>query len=148
MDKGFCYNCGTQIIPRVIAGASPRGVIVDDPAPAALPSPLRPPAPLPLDDAERKALPILTFLCEYFPDAIVELTRLCVQGNIQHNPELAPTDIKWAREKSADQLDTAFRHLFERKLGIIKDADGQYHSIKAAWRNLAQAQLDIEADRK
>lgn len=104
--------------------------------------------PLPLADAERKALPVLTFLCEYFPDAIVELTRLCVAGNIQHNPELAPTDIKWSREKSADQLNTAFRHLFERKCGVIKDTDGQFHAIKAMWRCGAQAQLDIEESRK
>jgi hypothetical protein len=139
IQEGYCYNCDTQLIPRVIANAG------DSTSPQIIKMPA---APLPQDDAERKALPILTFLCGYFPDAIVELTRLCVQGNIQHNPELAPTDIKWAREKSADQLNTAFRHIFERKLGIIKDADGQYHSIKAAWRNLAQAQLDIEADRK
>ena len=105
-------------------------------------------SPLPMADAERKALPILTFLCEYFPDAIVELTKLCVQGNIQHNKELAPTDIKWAREKSADQLNTAFRHIFERKCGVVKDTDGQYHAIKAMWRCGAQAQLDIEASRK
>jgi hypothetical protein len=105
-------------------------------------------SPLPLTDKERKALPVLTFLCEYFPDAIVELTKLCVAGNIQHNPELAPTDIKWAREKSADQLNTAFRHIFERKCGIVKDTDGQFHAIKAMWRCGAQAQLDIEESRK
>jgi hypothetical protein len=105
------------------------------------------PSPLPVGDRERKALPILTFLCEYFPDVIVALTELCVQGNIQHNPELAPTDIKWSREKSADQLNTAFRHIFERKLGIKFDADGKLHALKGAWRCMAQAQLDIEAAR-
>jgi hypothetical protein len=104
-------------------------------------------SPLPVSDAERKALPILTFLCEYFPDAVVALTALCVQGNIQHNPHLAPTDIKWAREKSKDQLNTAFRHIFERKLGLLVDTDGQLHAIKGAWRCLAQGQLDIEAMR-
>ena len=89
---------------------------------------------LPLDDASRKALPIFTFLTEYFPDVVVELTKLCVAGNIQHNKDLAPADIKWAREKSADQLNTAFRHIFERKCGVVKDTDGQYHAIKAMWR--------------
>lgn len=103
---------------------------------------------LPVTDAERKALPILTFLTEYFPDAVIELTKLCVAGNIQHNPELAPTDIKWARAKSADQLNTAFRHIFDRKRGVLKDTDGCFHSVKAAWRMMAQSQLDIEESRK
>src|SRR6266853_6986431 len=103
---------------------------------------------LPTDDKARKALPILTFLTEYFPDVIVELTKLCVQGNIQHNPELAPTDIKWAREKSTDQMNTAFRHMFDRKRGVHFDSDGQRHIIKSVWRNMAQAQLDIEAARQ
>lgn len=102
---------------------------------------------LPTTDAERKALPIFTFLVEYFPDVIVELTKLCVQGNIQHNPELKPTDIKWAREKSTDQMNTAFRHMMDRGRGIHFDSDGVRHIIKSVWRNMAQAQLDIEAFR-
>jgi hypothetical protein len=103
---------------------------------------------LPTDDKLRKALPIFTFLVEYFPDVIVELTKLCVQGNIQHNPELAPTDIKWAREKSTDQLNTAFRHMFDRGRGLHFDSDGVRHIIKSVWRNMAQAQLDIEEHRR
>ena len=118
---------------------------------------------LPLKDAERKALPIFTFLTQYFPDVIVELTKLCVAGNIQHedrdmitaqhrniqhNPELPPADIKWAREKSTDQLNTAFRHAFDRGTGTHYDADGQPHLIKAIWRYMAQRQLDIEEERK
>jgi len=102
---------------------------------------------LPTDDKLRKALPILTFLVEYFPDVIIELTQLCVAGNIQHNPELAPTDIKWAREKSKDQLNTAFRHLFDRARGVHYDADKIAHLTKTAWRSMAQRQLDIEAER-
>lgn len=102
---------------------------------------------LPLEDKERKMLPILTFLAEYFPDVIVELTQLCVKGNIQHNPELNPADIKWAREKSTDQLNTAFRHLFDRATGTHYDKDGAAHLIKTIWRAAAQRQLDIEAER-
>jgi len=103
---------------------------------------------LPTEDAARKALPILTFLTEYFPDVIVELTQLCVAGNIQHNPELAPSDIKWARGKSKDQLNTAFRHLWDRARGVHFDADGQPHLVKTIWRAMAQRQLDIEESRK
>ena len=102
---------------------------------------------LPLDDASRKALPIFTFLTEYFPDVVVELTKLCVAGNIQHNKDLAPADIKWVREKSKDQLNTAFRHLWDRALGVHYDADGIAHLTKTVWRSMAQRQLDIEAER-
>lgn len=101
---------------------------------------------LPIDDKERKMLPILTFLTEYFPDAILAMVRVCVAGNIQHNPELAPADIKWARGKSADQLNTAFRHLWDHKVGLAKDSDGQYHLAKAMWRIGAALQLQIERD--
>jgi hypothetical protein len=101
---------------------------------------------LPTDDKARKALPIFTFLTTYFPDAIVELVQICVQGNVQHNPERAPEDIVWARGKSMNQLDTAFRHMWDHKLGTPVDSDGRYHLGKAAWRNLAALQLQIEAD--
>ncbi len=100
--------------------------------------------PLPLEDKERKALPIFKWLTEYFPDAIVECVKLSVAGNIQHNPELKPEDITWAREKSTQQMDTAFRHMWDHKAGIIWDKDGCYHLAKAAWRILAELQLTIE----
>jgi hypothetical protein len=131
--NGFCCDCQTQVykpIPQAILRQEPEHI-----------------SPLPADDAARKALPILTFLCEYFPDVVVALTQLCVQGNVQHNAHLDPTDIKWARGKSKDQLNTAFRHIFERKLGIKRDSDGQLHAVKGAWRCMAQAQLDIEEER-
>lgn len=103
--------------------------------------------PLPTDNAARKALPIFTWLTKYFPDAIIELVKVSVAGNIQHNPELDPTDIRWARGKSMNQLDTAFRHLWDHAMGETKDTDGQYHLAKTAWRALAALQLQIEADR-
>lgn len=102
---------------------------------------------LPTDDKSRKALPILTFLTEYFPDAVLEMVKVSVAGNIQHNPELAPEDIKWARGKSMDQLNTAFRHMWDHKTGTVRDSDGQYHLAKTAWRVLAELQLTIERDR-
>jgi Domain of unknown function (DUF5664) len=102
---------------------------------------------LPTTDKERKALPIFTFLTKYFPDAIVAMVNVSVQGNIQHNPELAPADIKWARGKSTDQLNTAMRHMWDHGTGTTRDSDGQYHLAKAAWRILAQLQLTIEDER-
>src|SRR4029077_18281904 len=74
---------------------------------------------LPTDNATRKALPILTFLAEHFPDAIEDLRVLSVISNEQHNPG---ERIHWAREKSPDQLNTAFRHLFDRARGTHMDS--------------------------
>lgn len=100
-------------------------------------------AGLPTEDALRKALPILTYLTEYFPDATLAEVAVSVAGNDQHNPG---QPLHWAREKSKDQLNTAFRHLWDHKMGITKDTDGQYHLAKAIWRLKAELQLTIEAE--
>lgn len=99
--------------------------------------------PLPTSDKERKALPLLTYLTEYFPDATLAELGVSVAGNLQHNPG---EPLHWAREKSKDQLNTAFRHLWDHKTGTTKDTDGQYHLAKAIWRLKAELQLLIEAD--
>jgi hypothetical protein len=101
---------------------------------------------LPTEDKARKSLPIFTFLTEYFPDAIIEMVNVCVAGNIQYNKDRAPADIVWDRSKSTNQLDTAFRHLWDHKRGTVKDADQMYHLAKTAWRVLAELQLQIERD--
>ena len=99
--------------------------------------------PLPTKDAERKALPLWTFLTEFFPDAIIELVRVAQAGNEQHSPG---EPLHWARGKSMDQLNTAARHLWDHSTGAVKDTDGMYHLAKAAWRVLAELQLRIEKD--
>jgi hypothetical protein len=100
--------------------------------------------PLPADAAERKMYPILRFLTKYFPDAILAMVRVSVAGNKQHNPELAPQDIQWARGKSPDQLEAAMRHLWDHQTLGPFDTDGERHLAKAMWRIGAQLQLDIE----
>lgn len=100
---------------------------------------------LPTADAERKAIPILTYLTEYFPDATLAEVGVAVAGNDQHNPGMP---LHWAREKSKDQLNTAFRHLWDHKMGTPKDTDGQWHLAKAIWRLKAELQLAIEAERR
>jgi hypothetical protein len=100
---------------------------------------------LPTDDKARKAMPILTYLTEYFPDATLAEVAVSVAGNEQHNPG---EPLHWAREKSKDQLNTAFRHMWDHKRGTVKDIDGQYHLAKAIWRLKAELQLQIEADRR
>ena len=98
---------------------------------------------LPHDAKARKAIPLYTFLTQYFPDAIAELVKVSVAGNAQHTPG---QPLHWARGKSTDQMDAAMRHLFDHGSGIRFGADGQRTLAQAAWRLMAQLQLDIEAE--
>ncbi len=99
---------------------------------------------LPTTDAERKALPIFSYVFTYFPDALLAEVGVAVAGNNQHNPG---QPLHWAREKSKDQMNTAMRHIWDYGTGTKKDTDGQWHLAKAIWRLKAQLQLDIEAER-
>jgi hypothetical protein len=83
-------------------------------------------------------------LLKYFPDALMEISRVSYVGNEQHNPG---EPLHWDREKSMDQEDCIVRHLKDRIKNKF-DADGERHMAKAAWRSLAALQLEIEEDRK
>lgn len=100
---------------------------------------------LPTDYQARKDLPLWDFMFKYFPDAWLAVVKVAVAGNNQHNPG---EPLHWAREKSTDQLNTAFRHQFDYGTGTKVDVDGCHHLAKAVWRLMAQLQLDIEAERK
>jgi hypothetical protein len=102
---------------------------------------------LPKDYNARKALPLFDFLTKYFPLAVVELTKVAVAGNEQHNPG---EPLHWARGKSMDQLNTAMRHMFDHGMGNVYDETSPtvgptMHLAKAAWRLLAEVQLLCEA---
>lgn len=106
---------------------------------------------LPKGYAERKALPLYDFLTKYFPLALVEVTKIAVAGNAQHNPG---EPLHWARGKSMDQLNTAMRHIFDHGMGNVYDTEPPeveakigrtMHLAKAAWRLLAEIQLLCEA---
>jgi hypothetical protein len=86
----------------------------------------------------RKAIPIVTGVLDYFPDAIAAVAEVSRVGNEQHNPG---EPMHWARGKSMDQADCIGRHLIDR--GKL-DSDGLRHSAKVAWRALALLQLEIE----
>jgi hypothetical protein len=100
----------------------------------------------------RKAIPLFDFLTKYFPLAIVEVTKIAVAGNAQHNPG---EPLHWARGKSMDQLNTAMRHIFDHGMGTVYDTEPAeveaaiggktMHLAKAAWRLLAEIQLLCEA---
>lgn len=107
-----------------------------------VPSRIGPTRPqLPADPAARKTYPVMTGLLRYFPDACAEVAHLSFVANEQHNPG---ESLHWDRAKSMDQEDTLVRHLMEAG---TRDADGQRHSTKVAWRALAALQLEIEAER-
>jgi hypothetical protein len=90
------------------------------------------------DAAERKALPIVEGVLDYFPLALLEVAKVSKAGNDQHNPG---QPLHWARGKSFDHANCIGRHLLER--GTF-DTDGLRHSAKLAWRALALLQKEIE----
>ena len=96
---------------------------------------------LPTDAKERKTIPIVTGVLDYFPLALVEIARVSKAGNDQHNPG---KPLHWAKEKSTDHADSLVRHLLER--GTL-DGDGQRHSAKVAWRALALLQTELENEK-
>ena len=97
---------------------------------------------LPADAAGRKKCPVASGVLDYFPDALIAVSRVSFEGNEQHNPG---QPLHWARDKSQDQDDTIARHFLQR--GTL-DNDGQRHSAKLAWRALALLQLEIEGEKK
>lgn len=93
---------------------------------------------LPSDPKDRKGLPIVTGVLDYFPLALAEVAKVSVIGNNQHNPG---QPLHWAKEKSTDHADCIGRHLVQR--GTI-DTDGARHSAKLAWRALANLEIELE----
>lgn len=93
---------------------------------------------LPTDAQERKNIPIFSGLLKYFPLAQLGKALLSKRGNDQHNPG---EPLHWAREKSSDHPDCSIRHMMDT--GLV-DNDGFPHSLKAAWRADANAELDME----
>lgn len=92
---------------------------------------------MPTDAKERKDLPIFSgFLC-YFPDAIIEVTKVSVSGNEQHNPGKS---LRWDRSKSSDELDSLARHLLGAAY-VDTPLDAQIDEAAArSWRSLADLQ--------
>lgn len=89
----------------------------------------------------RKHTPVFSGVLAYFPDAIKEIARLSFVGNEQHNPG---QPMHWARAKSSDHKDACVRHLID-SISETFDSDGQRHATKAAWRALANLQIELES---
>ncbi len=95
---------------------------------------------LPEDSQERKGIPFVTGLLDYFPAALAEVARVSKFGNDKHNPG---EPLHWSREKSSDHVDCIGRHLVDRG---TRDGDGVRHSAQLAWRALALLQEELEAE--
>ncbi len=91
--------------------------------------------------SDRKAMPVFSGVLKYFPDALLEVSKVSKAGNDQHNPG---SPLFWDRTKSQDELDALTRHLLSA--GTL-DTDGQRHSSKVAWRALANLQKELEASK-
>jgi hypothetical protein len=87
---------------------------------------------------ERKMMPVISGVLDYFPDAIAAVAYVSYLGNQKHNPGQA---LHWARGKSDDHIDCLGRHLLNRD-GV--DQDGIMESAEMVWRALAVLQLQIE----
>src|ERR1700677_4613470 len=110
----------------------------------------------PSDDKGRKMLPVFSMITRHFPKAVRDIPKVCVANNVRYNPGRDPADINWARDKSPDQLGSAFRHLFERAAdnhvfepvsAEVEKATGitsVYVLAEAAWRVCAALELEIE----
>jgi hypothetical protein len=96
---------------------------------------------LPLDAKERKDIPVVTGVFDYFPDALCEVAKVSLAGNRQH--QLGPP-LRWDKSISANHADAIGRHLIDR--GTV-DTDGMLHSAKLAWRALAILQLELEEEK-
>lgn len=97
---------------------------------------------LPTNPDERKSLPIWSGVLAYFPDALLEVSRVSKIGNDQHNPG---EPLRWSREKSTDHMDCVIRHMIDDMSNPV-DSDGGRHLAKAVWRLLARLQLNIEQE--
>ena len=95
-----------------------------------------------MNSYQRKKRPVYTGVIKYFPDALMEVSRVSVAGNEQHHPD---KPLHWDRDKSTDDYDALARHLIDA--GKI-DCDGISHTAKVAWRALACLQKELENERQ
>ncbi len=91
---------------------------------------------LPTDDEERKQIRIYDGFIKYFPNAIVEVTKVSCEGSDQHH---ADKPVHWDREKSKEELNSLMRHLLE-----AAETDDVKDWARVAWRAMANLQKRAE----
>jgi hypothetical protein len=93
----------------------------------------------------RESKPLYDYMFGYFPDAFLAEVAVSWEGNKQHNPG---QPMHWARGKSTDHPNKAFRHIWDHATGTKRDTDGTWHLAKAIWRLKAWLQEEIEKEKK
>jgi hypothetical protein len=93
------------------------------------------------DATDRKQIPVVTGLLDYFPLALAEVAKCSKAGNDQHHPG---EPLHWDKSKSTDHIDCIGRHLIDRN---SLDTDGIQHDVKLAWRALAHLQIRLEKEK-
>ena len=88
-------------------------------------------SPLPSNAEDRKAIPIYYGFLKYFPRAIVEVTKLSAQGNVQHGIGDGSVPV-WDRSKSPDEKDALLRHMIDEDW------------VAVAWRAMANLEKELE----
>ena len=88
---------------------------------------------------QRKAAPIYSGVMSYFPRALAAIARLSKNGNDKHNPG---QPLHWSQDKSNDHADCILRH--QADAGTIDPDDGLPHTVKVAWRALAQLEVELQ----
>ena len=94
----------------------------------------------PVTSADRKRAPVCTGVLDYFPRALVEISKLSWHGNNKHNPG---EPLHWSRDKSNDHEDCLVRHLMDRGTPD-PEMGGLSHTVGMAWRALAILELELE----
>jgi hypothetical protein len=112
----------------------------------------------PSDDKARKMTPMFQYLTRYFPKAHRECAKVSLVNNVRYNPGRDPADLNWARGKSADQLGSALRHIFEvavdgkvyedvpEEVAELTGIERVYVLAEAMWRIGAELELTIERE--
>lgn len=86
-------------------------------------------------------MPIYSGVLKYFPDALLEISKVSKAGSDQHNPG---EPLHWDKSKSIGNGDELVRHLLDA--GKF-DTDGIRHTAKCAWRALELLQRELENGR-
>lgn len=95
-----------------------------------------------MHDGNRKEHPLAAGVLDYFPDALLAVAGVSMEGARKHDTFNDKGEPTWDRSKSTDDADALMRHLVERG-GF--DTDGYRHSAKVAWRALAVLQREMDA---
>lgn len=100
----------------------------------------------PINDSQRrKNQPIARGCLDYFPDALLAVSEVSRIANEKHNPGMP---MHWSKGKSDDHADCCVRHLIERGKWDTSMQERVRHSALAAWRALANLQIEIENERE